>query len=122
LQASSAASSLTLYVAVAADLIRGVDDHDPLAQRVGQKARALAEHRGLADARPTQEQDALAADDDVPDYLAGAGNGPADTHRQADDTARAVANSGDPMQRALDAGAIVVAELTDVVGDVVEVR
>src|SRR5207247_10363835 len=41
--------------------------------------------------------------------------------RQANDSARAVANGGDTMQRAFDAGPIVVAKLTDIVGNVVEV-
>ena len=38
-------------VAVAGDLVRGVDDDDPLAEVVGEDARGLAQHRRLADAR-----------------------------------------------------------------------
>ena len=38
-------------VAVAGDLVRGVDDDDALAEVVGQDAGRLAEHRRLADAR-----------------------------------------------------------------------
>ena len=38
-------------VAVAGDLVAGVDDHDALAHVVGQHAGGLAQHRGLADAR-----------------------------------------------------------------------
>ena len=38
-------------VAVAGDLVAGVDDHDALAHVVGQDARGLAQHRRLADAR-----------------------------------------------------------------------
>src|SRR5216683_2877379 len=85
-------------------------------------ARALAQHRGLADAGPPQQQDALAADHDVADDLAGAGHGSPDAHREAGDAARPVANRGHAVEGALDAGAVVVAELADVVGDVFEVR
>src|SRR5439155_7572669 len=121
LHAASATDTRMWDVAVAAYLVRGVDDDDPLAQLVREKARALTQHRGLPDAGPAQQQDALTAHDDVADDLAGAGDRPADTHRQANDSARAVANGGDAMQRAFDAGPIVVAKLTDVVGHVVEV-
>src|SRR5439155_22554545 len=89
--------------------------------RIREKARTPTQHRGLPDPRPAQQQDALTADDDVADDLAGAGDGPADTHRQANDSARPVANRGDAMERAFDAGPIVVAELTDIVGNVIEV-
>src|SRR6266567_3648157 len=64
LHATRAADSGMRNVAVTADLVRGVDDDDPLAQLVREQARAFAQHRGLADARPAQQKDALAADDD----------------------------------------------------------
>src|SRR5262249_2749319 len=91
-------------------------------QLVREQARAFAQHRRLPDARSPQEQDALAADDDVADDLAGAGDRAAHAHGQAGDAARAVAYRGDAVQRALDSGAVVLAELTDVVGHVLEVR
>src|SRR5207247_1387645 len=100
LHAASATDTRMWDVAVAAYLVRGVDDDDPLAQLVREKTRALTQHRGLSDARPAQQQDALTAHDDVADDLASAGDGPADTHRQAHDSARAVATRGDAWQRA----------------------
>ena len=108
-------------VAVASDLVRRVDDDDALAKLVGEQPRALAEHGRLADAGSTEQQDALAGDDDVANDLAGAGDCAACAHGQPDDAPRPVADRGDAMQRALDAGAVVVAELADVVGDVLQV-
>ncbi len=108
-------------VAVAADLIRGVDYHHALAELVSKQARAFAQHRRLADARPPEQQDALAADHDVADDLARPGDRTPDTHREAGDAAGSVADRGNAVEGALDAGAVVVAELPDVVGDMVEV-
>ena len=109
-------------VAVTADLIRRVDDDHALAKLVGQQARALAQHRGLADARPAEKQDALAADHDVADDLAGACDRPAHAHGEAGDPPRSVADGRHTVQGALDAGSVVVAELADVVRHVVEIR
>src|SRR4029077_16774266 len=108
--------------AVAADLVRGVDDHHALAQLVREQTRTLAQHRGLADARPPQQQDALAADHDVADDLARAGDRAPDAHGEAGDPAGPVADRGHAVQGALNAGPVVISELADVVGDVVEVR
>ena len=55
-------------VAIAADLIGRVDDHDPLAQIVGQDARGFAQQGGFAHARAAHHQDAAARLDDVADY------------------------------------------------------
>ena len=108
-------------VAVPADLVRRVDYHHALAQLVSEQARALAQHRGLADAGPSQQKNALAADHDVADDLARAGDRTPDAHGEPGDPARTVADRGHAVEGALDAGAVVVAELADVVGDVFEV-
>ncbi len=79
-------------VAVAGDLVRRVDDDDALAEVVGQDARGLAEHRGLADARPAHDQDRLPGLDEVPDDLDRPVDRPADPAGQADDLAVAVAD------------------------------
>ena len=52
-------------VAVAGDLVRGVDDDDALAEVVGEDAGGLAQHRRLADAGPAHDQDRLPALDEV---------------------------------------------------------
>ena len=85
LHAPRAADRRVRDVAVAADLVRGVDDDDALAQIVGQHARRLAQHRRLADAGPPQQQDALARLDDVANDVDRAEDGAADAAGEADD-------------------------------------
>src|SRR4029077_15823611 len=109
-------------VAIAADLVRRVDDHHTLAQLVREQPRALSQHRGLADTGPPEQQDALAADHYVSDDLAGAGDRAADAHRKARDAARAVAGDRPAVEGRFAPGEVVVAELPDVVGDMLEVR
>ena len=108
-------------VAVARDLVGGVDDDDALAQVVGEDARGLAEHRRLADARATHDQDRLPGLDEVVDDLDRPVHRPPDPAGQADDLAVPVADRADPVERALDAGAVVIAERADVVDDVGDV-
>ena len=101
-------------VAVAGDLVGGVDDDHPLAQVVGEHARGLAQHRGLADAGATHDQDRLPGLDEVRDDLDGAVDRAPDPAGQPDDLAAAVADGADAVERPLDAGAVVVAEQADV--------
>ena len=108
-------------VAVAADLVRGVDDHHPLAQVVGQHARRLAQQRRLADARAAHHQDAAARLDDVANDRDRAEHGAADAAGDADDAALAIADGRDAVQRALDARAVVVAERADALDDILDV-
>ena len=104
-------------VAVAGDLVRRVDDDDALADVVGEHPRGLAQHRGLADARPAHDEDRLPGLDEVRDDLDRPVHGTTDAAGQADDLAVAVADRADAVERALDAGAVVVAERADVVDD-----
>jgi hypothetical protein len=108
-------------VAVAGDLVRGVDDDHALAEVVGQDARRLAEHGGLADARPAHDEDRLPALDEVADDLDRPEHRPADAQRQPDDLAIPVPDRRDAVERPLDARAVVVAERPDVVDDVLDV-
>src|SRR5690606_30522862 len=98
-------------VAISADLVGGVHDHHAVG--LGEHARRLAQHRRLADAGAAQEQHALARADDVLDNVNGAEYGPAHTARQPDHIPFAIADRGDAVQRAIDAGAVVGVELTD---------
>ena len=103
-------------VAVACNLVRGVDHDD-----VGQHARGFAEHGGLADAWPAHDQDRLTGLDEVLDDLDRAVDRAPDPAGQADDLAAPIADGADAMQGALDAGAVVVAKRADVldhIGDV----
>jgi hypothetical protein len=104
-------------VAVAGDLVRGIDHDDPLAEVVGEHARGLTQHRRLADARSTHDQDRFPGLHEVRDDLDRAVDGPPDAAREPDDLAVAVADRADAVERALDAGPVVVAERADVVDD-----
>jgi hypothetical protein len=108
-------------VAVACDLVRGVDDHDALSHLVGEDARDLAEQRGLADAGTAKQQDAATGFDDIPDDLHRPVDRAADAEGEPDDFAGTVAERRDAVQRPLDSRAVVAAELPDVADDVGEV-
>jgi hypothetical protein len=101
------------YVPVPSDLVRRVHDHDALVQLVGEHARHLADDRRLADARAPEEQDRVGHVEDVADERDVARDGPPDAAGQADDGAAAVADRGDAVERALDAGPVVAAKLAD---------
>ena len=108
-------------VAIAGDLVRGVDDDNALAEVVGEDACGLAQHRRLADARAAHDQDRLPGLDEVRDDLDGPVHRSADAACQPDHLAAPVADRADPVERALDAGTVVVPERADVVdheGDV----
>ncbi len=75
LHAPGAADAGVRDVAVAGDLVAGVDDDDALVEVVGQHAGSLAQHRRLADAGPSHDQDRLAGFDEVIDDLDGAEDG-----------------------------------------------
>src|SRR5205085_7402639 len=100
-------------VPVAANLIRGVDDHHPFAQVIGQHAGGLAQQSRLSNAWAAHHQDAAPRLDNVANDGDGAEYGAADAAGDADNAPLTVANGGDAMQRALDASAIVVAEGAD---------
>jgi hypothetical protein len=108
-------------IAIAADLIRGIDDHDAFAQIVGEDAGGLAQQRGLAHTGPPHHQNAATRLDDVSNDGDGPEDGAPDATGDADDAAFAVANGGDAMQGALDAGAVVVTEGTDPLDDEVDI-
>ncbi len=108
-------------VAIAGDLVGGVDHDDPLAHFVSQNAGGLAEHGRLADPGPTHDQDRLAALDEVLDDLDRPVDRPPDPARQTDDLAVPIADGADPVEGPLDAGPVVVPERTDVVDHVEDV-
>src|SRR5207244_6799359 len=77
--------------------------------------------RRLAYARAPKKRDALPADDHVLDDVDRAGDGPADPAGDTHDLAAAIADHRDAMQRALDAGPVVVTERSDPARDELEV-
>jgi hypothetical protein len=121
LHASRAAHRWVRDVAVAADLVGGVNDHHPLAEVVGQHACRFAQQRRLTNSRTAHHQDAATGFDDVADDGHGAEDGPPDAAGDADDAPLAIANRGDAVQRAFDARAIVVAEGANALDDIVDV-
>jgi hypothetical protein len=121
LHAAGAADAGVRDVAVAGDLVRGVDDHHALAELVGEHARRFAQQRGLAHARPAQQQHAAAGLHQVADNGDCAEHSAAHAAGEADHGATAVADGRDTVQRARDARAVILAEGADAVGHVVEV-
>ena len=116
LHAPGAPHSGMRHIAVAADLVGGIDnDHAP---GFRQDARGLTQQGGLAHARLAEDEDALARFDDVLDDVDGAVDGAPDAQRQPHDVPAPVADGGDAVQCALDAGAVVRVELTDAFVDV----
>ena len=121
LHAARGADRRVRDVAIAGDLVRGVDDDHALVHVVGQHARHLAQHRRLADAGTAEQEHALVRLDDLFDRGDRAEDGAADAAGEADDAPAAVADAGDAVQRALDAGAVVFAELADARDHVIDV-
>src|SRR5207244_13436548 len=112
LHAARAADPGVRDVAVARDLVRGVHDDNALPHLVREHARDLAQEGRLADAGPPEEQDAASRFDHVADDLHRSVDRAPDAERQTDHFARAVAERADAVERPLDAGAVVPAELT----------
>jgi hypothetical protein len=101
-------------VAVTGDLVRGIDDDDALREVVREDARDLAQHRRLPDSGTAEQQDAAPRLDDVADDLDRPVDGATNAEREPNDLPRAVPQRADAVERSLDAGAIVAAELPDV--------
>src|SRR5690606_27871627 len=109
------------HVPVPRDLVGRVHDDDALVEFIREHPGGFPQHGRLADSGPAKEQDAFAAFDHVPDDVDGAKHGAPDAAGEADDGALAVADRGDAVQGALDAGPVVVAKLTDPAHHVVDV-
>jgi hypothetical protein len=109
------------HIAITGDLIRRVYYHHPFADLVRKHARNLAQHRRLANARPTQQKHALAGPNQVVDYP----NAPkycsshttGNTHR----TPATISNDRNSVKRSFNSGPIVVAELADALNDPLQV-
>ena len=107
-------------VAIPRDLVARIDHHDPLAERVGQHARRLAQQRRLAHPRPPEDEDALARFHQILDDRDRPEDRAPDPAGQPDDHPRPVADGRDAVQRPLDPGAIILAEVPDPLRDVFE--
>mmetsp|Transcript_8351 Transcript_8351/g.38043 ORF Transcript_8351/g.38043 Transcript_8351/m.38043 type:complete len:446 (-) Transcript_8351:530-1867(-) len=113
LHATRAADGAVGNVSVAADLVAGVDDHDPLTELIGENTRDLADHGGLADARPAEEQDGLVARQHVLNHLHVASHRPADPAGEPHDLSTPVPDGRYAVQGTLDPRPVIPAEITD---------
>ena len=97
-------------VTVSRDLVRGVHyDHAP--PRFREHPRDFAQHGRFSHAWAAQQEDAATRMHEIIDHLHRPIDGPSHSHRQPHYVAVAVADTRDAMQRAVDSGAVVVAEL-----------
>ena len=108
-------------IAIAGDLVGGVDHDDTLAEIVGEHPGDLAEQGRLPDAGAAEQQDALPGLHHVADDLHGPVHRTTDAKRETDDLPGAVTDRADAVERALDARAVVPTELTDPGDDVGDV-
>ena len=109
------------YVAIAGDLVGGVDDDHAPVGVVGQYSGDLAEHGRLSDAGFSEQKDALAGDDEVFDHADRSVNGASDPQRETDDLSGSIANGRDAVEGSLDACAVVFAEAADTVYGVLKI-
>ena len=100
-------------VAVASDLVRGVNHHHTLAKFRGEDACRLAEHGGLTDTRSPHDQNRSARFDMVAQDLNGAEHRATDTAGEANDSIRSIANRRDAVQRSFDSSAVVTTKVAD---------
>jgi hypothetical protein len=109
------------HIAIARDLVRGVYNHHPFADLVCKHARNLAQHRRLANARPSQQKHALTGANQIVDDP----NAPKDcsshTTGNAHRTPAAISYDRYPVKGSFNPGPIVVAELTDALNDQLQV-
>ncbi len=100
-------------IAVARNLVRGIDDHHALAEIVGQHAGDFAQQGRLADTRLAEQQHTLAFFDQILDDIDRAKDSSTDAAGYADHRARSITHRRDTVQRALDTGAVIFAEVAD---------
>src|SRR5262245_7237709 len=108
-------------VPVAGDLVGGIDDYDSLLQIIRQNPGRFAQQRGLAHARPSHQENALAGFHKVPNYVDGSINGAPYSASETDNLANSITHCGDSMKGPLASGSIVPGETADSRGNVLDV-
>src|SRR5580658_2374932 len=93
---------------VPADLVAGIRDDRPSAERTREERRGASEQGRLAHAGLADHEHAAPAAQQVRDRLRCAGDCAPGPEREPDDLMVPVADAGDAVQRALDPGAVVV--------------
>jgi hypothetical protein len=122
LHAARAADRGMRDIAVAADLIRGVNDNDTLVRVIGEDASDFTQHSGLANAWPAEEQRALAAHNEILDHADRSVDSTPDPACEPDNLSAPVPDAGDAMERAFDSRAVIEPEFADVFDHELEVR
>ncbi len=105
-------------ISIATNLIAGVDNNHALG--LGQNAGHLTQHRRLAHPGAAQDQDAVSLSNDILDDVDRSIDGPAHAAGQTNNLMVAVANAGDAMQGACDAGPVVVIKITDTLDNLLD--
>ena len=108
-------------IAITANLIRCVHDDDSFDQFGGKHTRALPKKRGFPHARPAQQKQALSGLDHIAKNVDGSKYRSAHAARQSNDDLAAVPDSRYAVQRAFDAGAVILRERADAVSHIVEI-
>jgi hypothetical protein len=108
-------------IAIASDLVRGIDDHYTLIGLVSEDASNFAQEGCLTHTRATKNQDRLALFHDISDQGNTAKYRSPNTAGQADDLAFAVAHRADTMESPLDTSSIIVAKFADTLNHVFKV-
>ncbi len=121
LHAPSATDGGVRDIAIAGDLIRGIDDDHTFMQVVSENPSDLAKHGSFANAWPAKQQDALPLFNNVSNEVHGAIHCPANPTGEANYRARTVTNSRDAIERALDTSAVIPSKSTNPVDDTLNV-
>tara|TARA_B110000116_G_scaffold195021_1_gene169863 strand:+ start:597 stop:1019 length:423 start_codon:yes stop_codon:yes gene_type:complete len=109
------------HIAIAGDLVRCVYDHHPFTDLIRKHASNLAQHRRLANARPSQQKHALTGANQIVDDPNAPKDCSSDTTGNANRTAAAISDNRNPVKGSFNPGPIVVAELADALNDPLQV-
>ncbi len=99
------------HVAIAADFVARIDNHDTLGFR--QYTRRLTQHRRFTNAGCAENQDALPSFDDVAQDVYCSVDSPPDAAGEAHNLAATVADSRDAVQCSFKASAVIGVEYAD---------
>jgi hypothetical protein len=121
LHSAGGADRRVRYIAIAGDLVGGIDHDDALCEIVRKDAGRFAQTRCLPDARRAEEQNTHAALEQVAYGFNGAEHCAPDAQRKSHHAPLPIANGRHAVQRAGNAGAVVGVELTDSRNDEIEI-
>jgi hypothetical protein len=118
LHAAGAPDCRMRNVSVTGDLVAGVDDDHAAMQVVRKYAGDLSQHGRFSNTGTAKKEETLSGFDQITNDGNGSIDRATDAAGEAYNLPAPVANGGDPVKRALDAGAVVITELADARGNV----